>query len=74
MLDIVANGFQQSLVLSVGVWSRKIRLDTGNRRIYLAPRAEIIYLPVVAKVLNCRSFSNGNGDHCFDCEHILAGK
>lgn len=70
MSDIMENGVQDPIVLSVGVWSRKSRLDTGNHRIYLAPRLGMTHLPVICRVWNYCAFSNGNGDHSFDCQYI----
>lgn len=70
MQDIATNGIQEPVVLGVGVWSRRARLDTGNHRIYLAPRMGLMHLPVVCRVWNYCSFSNGNGDHSYDCPHI----
>jgi hypothetical protein len=70
MSDIMENGVQDPIVLSVGVWSRKARLDTGNHRIYLAPRLGMTHLPVICRVWNYCAFSNGNGDHSFDCQYI----
>ena len=74
MEDISKNGMQDPIVLGVGIWSRKVRLDTGNHRIYLAPRLGMTHLPVMCKVWNYCAFSNGNGDHSFDCQHITAKK
>lgn len=74
MSDIMANGIQDPIILGVGVWSRKVRLDTGNHRIYLAPRLGMTHLPVVCRVWNYCAFSNGNGDHSFDCQHISVKK
>ena len=72
MEDIAVNGITDPLVLGVGVWSRNVRLDTGNHRIYLAPRMGLNHLPVVCRVWNYCSFSNGNGDHSYPCPHIVA--
>lgn len=72
--DIMENGIQDPIILSIGVWSRKVRLDTGNHRIYLAPRLGMTHLPVMCKVWNYCAFTNGNGDHSFDCQHITAKK
>lgn len=74
MEDISKNGMQDPIVLGVGIWSRKVRLDTGNHRIYLLPRMGMTHLPVVARVWNYCSFTNGNGDHSFDCPEITVKK
>jgi hypothetical protein len=70
MTDIMENGVQDPIILSIGVWSRKVRLDTGNHRIYLAPRLGLTHLPVIARVWNYCAFSNSNGDHSYDCQYI----
>ena len=70
MQDIATNGIQEPIVLGIGVWSRRVRLDTGNHRIYLAPRMGLMHLPVVCRVWNYCSFTNGNGDHSYNCQHI----
>ena len=71
MESIMQNGIQDPLVLSIGVWSRRVRLDTGNHRIYIAPRLGFTHLPVVARVSNYCVHSPGNGDHSYTCQHIL---
>lgn len=70
MTDIMENGIVEPIVLGIGVYSRKIRLDSGNHRIYLAPRLGLTHLPVIARVWNYCTFTNGNGDHSFDCPEI----
>jgi len=70
MEDISKNGITDPIVLGVGVYSRKVRLDTGNHRIYLLPRMGMTHLPVVCRVWNYCTFNNGNGDHSFDCPEI----
>ncbi len=72
--DIEQHGIIEPLVLGVGVWSRRIRLDTGNHRIYLCPEMGIEELPVIARVWNYCAFENGNGDHSFNCDHIKHDK
>lgn len=74
MQNIMANGITEPIILGVGVWSRRVRLDTGNHRIYLAPRLGMTHLPVICRVWNYCSFSNGNGDHSFECQHISVKK
>ena len=70
MDDIAQNGIIEPIVLSIGAYSRKIRLDSGNHRIYLAPRLGLTHLPVIARVWNYCTFTNGNGDHSYDCPEI----
>lgn len=70
MEDIMQNGIIDPIEIGVGVWSRKVRLNTGNHRIYLAPRLGITHLPAICRVWNYCSFDNHNGDHSFDCPHI----
>ena len=70
MTDIMDNGILEPIEIGIGVWSRKIRLDTGNHRIYIGPRLGLTHLSVVCRVWNYCAFSNGNGDHSFDCQHI----
>lgn len=70
MEDISKNGILEPIILGVGVYSRKVRLDTGNHRIYLLPRMGMTHLPVVCRVWNYCTFNNGNGDHSFDCPEI----
>lgn len=70
MNDIMQNGIRDPLMLGVGVYSRKIRLETGNHRIYLLPRMGVQELPVVARVSNYCVFNPGNGDHSFNCPYI----
>ena len=70
MEDIMQNGIQDPLILSVGVWSRRVRLDTGNHRIYIAPKLGMTHLPVVAYVDNYCVQNIQNGDHSFKCNHI----
>lgn len=72
MDDIMANGVTDPIELGIGVWSRQVRLNTGNHRIYLAPRLGLTHLPVVARVWNYCAFDNHNGDHSFKCQHITA--
>jgi len=70
MEDLMTNGVTDPVILGVGVFSRHVRLDTGNHRIYLCPRLGMTHLPVVAKVSNYCTFSIGNGDHSFHCPDI----
>jgi len=70
MEDIMQNGITEPIILGVGVFSRKIRLDSGNHRIYLAPRLGLTHLPVIARVWNYCTFTNENGDHSYDCPEI----
>lgn len=72
--DIKENGVQEPVVIGVGLWSQRARLDTGNHRIYLAPRLGITHLPAVARVGNYCAFSNSNGDHSFATTRILHEK
>lgn len=72
--SLMMNGVQEPIVLGVGVWSRQVRLDTGNHRIYLCPRLGMTHLPVIARVWNYCAFSNGNGDHSYPCSHITPKK
>lgn len=74
MEDIMQNGIVDPVILGVGVWSRKVRLDTGNHRIYLAPKLGITHLPVIARVHNYCTFEPGNGDHSYDCPYITPKK
>ena len=74
MEDLLTNGFKDPLILGVGVYSRKVRLDTGNHRIYLAPRLGITHVPVVARVHNYCVFLPHNGDHSYDCPYITRKK
>jgi hypothetical protein len=74
MEDIMQNGIQEPIILGVGVYSRQVRLDTGNHRIYLLPKLGMTHLPVVARVWNYCTFSNGNGDHSFLCPDISVKK
>jgi hypothetical protein len=74
MEDIMQNGIQDPIILGVGVYSRQVRLDTGNHRIYLLPKLGMTHLPVVARVWNYCTFSNGNGDHSFLCPDISVKK
>jgi hypothetical protein len=73
-MDINANGIKEPIIIGVGVFSRKIRLETGNHRIYLCPRMGMTHLPCVARVWNYCTFNNGNGDHAFDCPEITVKK
>lgn len=70
MEDIMQNGIVDPIILGVGIWSRRVRLDTGNHRIYIAPRLGMTHLPVVARVGNYCVFNMHNGDHSFKCNHI----
>ncbi|MDF1795113.1 MAG: hypothetical protein P1U63_01110 [Coxiellaceae bacterium] len=72
--DIEQNGLVDPVVIGVGIWSRRIRLDTGNHRIYLCPEMGITHLPTIARVWNYCAFENGNGDHSFPCDHIALDK
>lgn len=74
MQDIMLNGIQDPIEIGIGIWSRKVRLNTGNHRIYLAPRLGLTQLPVIARVWNYCAFDNGNGDHAFPCSHITVKK
>lgn len=68
--DILANGIKEPIIIGVGVWSRRVRLDTGNHRIYLAPRLGITQLPCICRVWNYCTFTNGNGDHSVETPYI----
>ena len=70
MQDIMTNGIVDPIEIGVGVWSRKVRLNTGNHRIYLAPRLGISHLPCICRVWNYCTFDNHNGDHSFSTHHI----
>mgnify|MGYP001166624375 CR=1 FL=1 len=70
MEDIIANGITEPIEIGVGVFSRKVRLNTGNHRIYLAPRLGITHLPCTCRVWNYCTFDNGNGDHSFSTPWI----
>ena len=74
MEDIMQNGILEPIILGVGIYSRNVRLETGNHRIYLCPRLGMTHLPVVAKVSNYCTFNIGNGDHSFDCPDISVKK
>jgi len=74
MEDIMQNGILEPIILGIGVYSRNIRLETGNHRIYLAPRLGMSHLPVVAKLSNYCTFNIGNGDHSFLCPDISVKK
>lgn len=74
MEDIMQNGIKDPIVLGIGVWSRRIRLDTGNHRIYIAPKLGISHLPVIARVHNYCTFMPENGDHSFECPYITPKK
>jgi len=74
MEDIMQNGIKDPIVLGIGVWSRRIRLDTGNHRIYIAPNLGISHLPVIARVHNYCTFMPENGDHSFECPFITPKK
>jgi len=74
MEDIMQNGIKDPIVLGIGVWSRRIRLDTGNHRIYIAPKLGISHLPVIARVHNYCTFMPENGDHSFECPFITPKK
>jgi hypothetical protein len=73
-MDIDQNGIQEPIVIGIGVFSRQIRLETGNHRIYLCPKMGMTHLPCVARVWNYCAFNNGNGDHAFDCPEITVKK
>jgi hypothetical protein len=70
MTDIMENGITTPIEIGIGIWSRKVRLNTGNHRIYLAPRLGISHLPVICRVWNYCAFDNHNGDHSYDTPHI----
>lgn len=70
MTDIMENGITDPIEIGVGIWSRKIRLNTGNHRIYLAPRLGIKQLPCICRVWNYCAFDNHNGDHSTHTHHI----
>lgn len=70
MEDIMKNGITDPIEIGVGVWSRKIRLDTGNHRIYLAPRLGMTHLPCICRVSNYATFNIQNGDHTYDTPFI----
>ena len=74
MNDIMENGVTDPVILGVGVWGRRVRLDTGNHRIYLAPRLGLTHLPVIARVGNYCTFTPANGDHAYDCQYITPKK
>ena len=73
-MDINANGIKEPVIIGVGVFSRQIRLETGNHRIYLCPRMGMTHLPCIARVWNYCAFNNGNGDHAFNCPEITVKK
>ena len=70
MDTMLQDGIIEPIVLGIGAYSRKIRLDSGNHKIYLAPRLGLTHLPVIARVWNYCTFTNGNGDHSYDCPEI----
>ena len=70
MEDIMVNGITDPVEIGVGVYSRKVRLNTGNHRIYLAPRIGITHLPCICRVWNYCTFDNHNGDHSFSTPWI----
>ena len=74
MMDIDKNGIKEPVIIGVGAFSRKIRLETGNHRIYLCPRMGMTHLPCIVRVWNYCAFNNGNGDHAFDCPEITIKK
>ena len=74
MEDIMQNGVKDPVILGVGVYSRKVRLDTGNHKVYLAPRLGMTHLPVVARVSNYCVFLPHNGDHSYDCPFITKSR
>lgn len=71
MTDLATNGIKEPVEIGVGVYSRKVRLNTGNHKIYLAPRMRLMHLPVICRVWNYCAFDNHNGDHSFACQHIV---
>jgi len=74
MEDLMANGIKDPIEIGVGVYSRKVRLNTGNHRIYLAPRLGITQLPCICRVWNYCAFDNHNGDHSVDMPFITKKK
>ncbi len=63
-------GMLEPVEIGVGVWSQRVRLDTGNHKIYLAEKMGLSHLPCVARVWNYCVFLNGNGDHSFQTDII----
>ena len=68
--DIMKNGITGPVEIGVGIFSRKVRLNTGNHRIYLAPRLGMSALPCICRVWNYCAFNNSNGDHSFSTPYI----
>jgi hypothetical protein len=63
-------GMLEPVEIGVGVWSQRIRLDTGNHKIYLAEKMGLTRLPCVARVWNYCAFHPENGDHSFQTDII----
>jgi len=74
IMDIDKNGITEPVIIGVGAFSRQVRLETGNHRIYLCPRMGMTHLPCIARVWNYCAFNNGNGDHAFNCPEITVKK
>lgn len=68
--DIKQNGIINPLVIDVGLWSRKIRLDVGNHRVHLADKLGMKFLPTVARIGAYSVFMPRNGDHSYETNRI----
>ena len=72
--DIRKNGILNPLVIGVGLWSRKIRLDVGNHRVHLADKLGLTHLPTICRVGAYSVFMPRNGDHSYNSEIIKLPK
>ena len=70
-MSLEDSGVLDPLTLSVGICSRRIKIDEGNHRIWICPELKITKVPVIARVWNYCTFSNGNGDHSYDGDEII---
>jgi hypothetical protein len=68
------NGITTPPVLSINPFTGKIRLDSGNHRVYILPCVGIISMPTVAYVCNTDVPSPSNGHHCYDTNLITYNK
>lgn len=68
--NIEQEGIKNPLVLSINPFTKKIRLDSGNHRVYVLPCIGYTTLPCVAYVSNTDIVTPSNGDHLYDIYSI----
>ena len=63
--DIRANGFEEPLLITVGVSDEKVRLEQGNHRIQIANKIGLKTVPVVCQIKEHCELVNGH-KHSYD--------